>query len=51
MPHVKEIALKIRMEIGFGGANFPGAKELYVAADKIEKWDAKTAKSKYPPGA
>jgi hypothetical protein len=34
------LARLIRLEIGHGGANFPGAAELYRAAGLIEEWDA-----------
>lgn len=32
------LAHQIRMQLGSGGANFPGARELYNAAEKIEAW-------------
>jgi hypothetical protein len=34
------LARLIRLELGHGGANFPGAAELYRAAALIEEWDA-----------
>lgn len=36
--HTRRTAHRIRMDFGFGGANFPGARELYEAAEKIEEW-------------
>jgi hypothetical protein len=34
------LAAAIRRTIGHGGANYPGARELYEAAGKIEVWAA-----------
>lgn len=39
-PHTLKMAQQIRLDFGFGGANFPGAHELYDAAEKIEAWAA-----------
>jgi hypothetical protein len=36
--HVIRLAQEIRLHLGHGGANFPGAEELYKAAEKIEEW-------------
>lgn len=36
--HVLQTARDIRRRFGAGGANFPGAEELYEAARKIEMW-------------
>lgn len=38
--HTLDIARRIRMDFGYGGANFPGARDLYEAARKIEAWAA-----------
>lgn len=41
-PAVIEIAERIRFMFGIGGADFPGARELYEAASKIERWEEAT---------
>lgn len=48
-PHTVAIAQQIRREFGFGGANFPGAAELYAAATKIEAWAWATARGDRTP--
>lgn len=36
--HVLDLARRIRLALGNGGALFPGSAELYDAAEKIEAW-------------
>jgi hypothetical protein len=38
LKYTRAIAVQIRKDFGHGGANFPGARELYEAAGKIEAW-------------
>lgn len=41
-----EIRDRIRLNLGCGGANFPGAAQLYAAAEEIERWMDADAKAK-----
>lgn len=38
LEQTREIARLIRRHFGWGGASFPGSRELYAAAAAIEEW-------------
>jgi hypothetical protein len=49
-PHGNTLATarRIRQNFGWGGCNFPGAKQLYEAATLIEGWQADCEAAKKP---
>jgi hypothetical protein len=49
-PQIVALADRIYATIGHGGANFPGAAELYEAARKIEKWGNLLQDEDHEPG-